>query len=1034
MALGDGIRRNIGTVSKEERDRFRDAVIALQQKSYPGGRNDTPVGGVTYWFKQDEIHAHTHVHGCPAFLPWHRELINRFEQLLREVDPALSLHYWDWTQDPRAIPDGNGGTVNLFASDFMGSDSGDAGDPWLSAGFYNPTANPFRSDNEFDPNNNPFDPPRSITRSVQPGAPITPSQDHAIITAPDWSTLDSLLTAAHNAAHGFIGGTLGDPHTSFRDPIVFLLHANVDRLWAMWQRQAGHPERLDGNQVYGPDETSKGSGDVQSGAPFWGILSPLEPWAGAAAQNSTTGIVANVQATRPWASPENEQNLPQNQKDSRDPTVVFPPSYDTVPHSAYFILDRNIFSSYEVAATTSYPAAMALIYDGFTPNELGGNPPAPPTFTITFDSAGGPDASAFITVSAEAPLLEDPGGVDTPQRITFPIDIQFVDPSVFNSFVDTRFVHVQATHGIVVTGTGFELTKQPSPYMLDGAISWLSTDVRVFKLAPGGQLQNSAVKQPDPNADPKAPLTYINGLLSELRQPGGNGDLIFGALSQDEQVSALELSQTEGGTPIFNFAVAKVRYRANTVAAGNTQVFFRTFSTLRSALDYSYIGNSPPTINYRRSGSWPNAVPLLGLIDGEIASIPYFAVDRIDSTAQPMTAQLLDTPNIQTINAAGGQESEMYFGCWLDFNQPTPRFPFNPIGDGPFGGAQPIPTVINGLHQCLVAEIFFQPGGGVDPIASGSTPASSDRLAQRNIAFVGSGNPGGGPTHTVQHTFMLKPSAVPLDIKRTAEARAVVERFGPDELMIRWNNLPRATKATLYVPEWDADTVLQLAATRQHPQVLHKVDAHTVAIDIGDVGFVPIPGSIQNSYAGLITLELPEGVRVGQVFHVDFHQYSRFPARFNGAFRLTIPVQTDEALLPVEIRHLALLRYIAQAQPFSSRWQPVFGRWLSGLAAKVRGLGGNPDQVPPSLTDPQVPIHPEPCECCATGKVCCLLYDCFGDFEGFVLSDCEREHRFHTREKAIEALVDRACRERTRLTVSFNPASCRVLGLVVHCT
>jgi hypothetical protein len=370
MALGDGIRRNIGLVSQEERDRLRDAILALQQKTYPGLRADTPTGGVTYWFKQDEIHAHTHVHGCPAFLPWHRELVNRFEQMIREIDPQLSLHYWDWTQDPRAVPDGNGGTVNLFSANFMGSDNGLAGEPWQANaapwradGFYVPNANPSRSDNEFDPNNNPFDPPLDITRNVQPGAPITSAEDQAVIGATDWPTLQSLMIPSHDTAHGFISGTIGDAHTSFRDPFVFLLHSNVDRLWATWQRQSGHPERLDGATVYGPDETSIGSGDVSTGGPFWGILSPLEPWAGPAAQNASTGIIANVRATRPWAPPENEQSLPQNQKDSRDPTVIFPPSYDTVPHSAYFIFDRSAFSSYEVAASQSYTAAITLIYD-----------------------------------------------------------------------------------------------------------------------------------------------------------------------------------------------------------------------------------------------------------------------------------------------------------------------------------------------------------------------------------------------------------------------------------------------------------------------------------------------------------------------------------------------------------------------------------------------------------------------------------------------------------------------------------------------
>jgi hypothetical protein len=523
-----------------------------------------------------------------------------------------------------------------------------------------------------------------------------------------------------------------------------------------------------------------------------------------------------------------------------------------------------------------------------------------------------------------------------------------------------------------------------------------------------------------------------------MRTPGGNGDQIFNAINPNEQASELEPSQTEGAAPAYNYAVAKVRYRATTTPAGNVQVFFRTFSTLRSALDYSYAGGNAPAINYTRSGTWPSAVPLLGLIDGEIASIPYFASTRVDSTTKSMTQQTVDSPNVQTIDAIAGQEAKMFFGCWLDFNQPTPRFPFNPVGNGPFSSPQPIPAVINGLHECLVAEIFFQPGGGADPIPSGSTPASSDRLAQRNIAFVGSGNPGGGATHTVQHTFMLKPS--PIQPKTDQRASAVAERFGLDELMIRWNDLPRETKVTLYVPEWDVDEVLQLAAERQHPDVLHKVDAHTLAIDVADIGFVPIPGFMNKSYAGLITLELPLGVRAGRTYSVDLHQFSRVsirsggaPGIFNGVFRVMIPVQTDEALLPVTIRNLALLRYIAQARPKNNRWQPIFTRWINGLAAKVRGLGGDPNQVPPSLTDPGTEAPPVHHEKSVTGKIARIMYDCFGDFEGFDLEDCDECHHLASHERGIEEIARRACRERSRLTVRFNAASRRILAIVIEC-
>jgi hypothetical protein len=63
--------------------------------------------GVSFWDKQDQIHQATHVHGGPAFIPWHRELVNRYEALLKEVDPTVALHYWDWRTDPHNGPDGN---------------------------------------------------------------------------------------------------------------------------------------------------------------------------------------------------------------------------------------------------------------------------------------------------------------------------------------------------------------------------------------------------------------------------------------------------------------------------------------------------------------------------------------------------------------------------------------------------------------------------------------------------------------------------------------------------------------------------------------------------------------------------------------------------------------------------------------------------------------------------------------------------------------------------------------------------------------
>ena len=175
MALGDGIRRNLSTVDPAERKMLKDAILELHKRYYLGTKTDPIPGGVSWWFKQDEIHQATHVHGGPEFLPWHREIVNHFEELIRQINPLLSLHYWDWTQD----------ATFLFTPDFMGNANGEAGEPWQANaapwrpdGFYVPGADPYRG-GPFDPtHNNPVDPPRSVTRAYS-GGKFTTAQDDA---------------------------------------------------------------------------------------------------------------------------------------------------------------------------------------------------------------------------------------------------------------------------------------------------------------------------------------------------------------------------------------------------------------------------------------------------------------------------------------------------------------------------------------------------------------------------------------------------------------------------------------------------------------------------------------------------------------------------------------------------------------------------------------------------------------------------------------------------------------------------------------
>jgi hypothetical protein len=47
-----------------------------------------------------------------------------------------------------------------------------------------------------------------------------------------------------------------------------------------------------------------------------------------------------------------------------------------------------------------------------------------------------------------------------------------------------------------------------------------------------------------------------------------------------------------------------------------------------------------------------------------------------------------------------------------------------------------------------------------------------------------------------------------------------------------------------------------------------------------------------------------------------------------------------------------VIRHIAQAIPPEEDWYPIFLRYTDYLEGRVRGLGGDPDTVPPSPGDP----------------------------------------------------------------------------------
>ncbi|MGA3081167.1 MAG: hypothetical protein ABSD44_07270, partial [Terracidiphilus sp.] len=147
-----------------------------------------------------------------------------------------------------------------------------------------------------------------------------------------------------------------------------------------------------------------------------------------------------------------------------------------------------------------------------------------------------------------------------------------------------------------------------------------------------------------------------------------------------------------------------------------------------------------------------------------------------------------------------------------------------------------------------------------------------------------------------------------------------------------------------------------------------------------------------------------------------------------GAFQVKIPVATAKTILVPEENTLAIMKWRLEHMQKTNRWYPVLARYIEYIVGRVDGLGGNASKIPPSLNGAPVgivrkhePCHEQPEPCHETvrfaGRVVEIAYDCFGDFVGFVLSDCCKLHEFASRERGVGELILRAFEERLRLAV-----------------
>jgi hypothetical protein len=453
-----------------------------------------------------------------------------------------------------------------------------------------------------------------------------------------------------------------------------------------------------------------------------------------------------------------------------------------------FYFDKSTFGQDEVTQTSTWGLAYWLAISGLwrqwlgfnKPSDLDGPPNPSPTITAAISSASNPGLTPIQieTIANNLPVVNTFGpppvqAIDDTLVINFqtffcPFTISFPNLNAFNALNPHQVAIVTLTASLTVqipTGANnattpftltaqanIELAKGEDPYLVNlnptdpqAYPSWLSFDLRLFTVTPTQAHQMFSVANPT-TGDPSSangPVAYIQAVLNHLNNPSliTNGDTFDNALAQDEDSSALEFLPTNSaGEPVFNFAVARVRLTSGiTTTVGPVRVFFRLLNAASTNSTFTEVGTGEGTYRWGTNGTVGHKIALLG-VEGlpEYVAVPCFATERVNLNQPADMKTQTDTPNVQMITTVPGQEVDTYFGCWLDVNQTTPFMILLPpflqsAWDGPWTGTESLSGAIAvAPHQCLVAEIRFDD----TPIPNGAASSTSDKLAQRNIAWL----------------------------------------------------------------------------------------------------------------------------------------------------------------------------------------------------------------------------------------------------------------------------------------------------------
>ena len=239
-----------------------------------------------------------------------------------------------------------------------------------------------------------------------------------------------------------------------------------------------------------------------------------------------------------------------------------------------------------------------------------------------------------------------------------------------------------------------------------------------------------------------------------------------------------------------------------------------------------------------------------------------------------------------------------------------------------------------------------------------TTPGSNENLSQRNLVITPAPNPA-VRQRGVAHPWKSHPRRRRRSSRQPRRRRSsTAARMTPDDWCSRGAMYQRYAGDPLPA-DVDVEHVLALAARRQGPAMVERVDAHTLRLKVGGITYVPLPGGRTKNIPALLTMQLPPNLVKGTIYKATIKQFEGQRRRVLGTIQLKVPITTAEAILPEEIRKLAVFRHIASKLKNTNKWVSDLRTLPRCDRDRVRGLGGNPDDVLPSPTG-NPPRHPSP--------------------------------------------------------------------------